>query len=122
MKRQALLVFVLVGLLLAAGSPGNAAADEEPYAKVEMRGRLCERNPGPVGGYSGPLLQVGGDSYRLDLSGACQKEFQGDGWRKSKDKTVVLTGTLRLRRDPGPGPERDRFPEVKVENIRVVDE
>ena len=126
MQWRAVLAFLAMGLFLAAAVTGKAAADEEEsYAKVELKGRLYESKVSPVTNYSGPALAAGDGVYQLDLTNACsEKDVKGDAWRKYAEKTVVVTGTLRL--DTGHGLNRKYyrdlpFPQVQVEGIRILD-
>jgi hypothetical protein len=81
------------GLFLALGSLGVGKAPAPPvaqkdYARVELRGNL-----GKDAVRDTPVMNVANLAYALDFSK--HKDLQGDGWKKFKDKTVVVTGELR---------------------------
>jgi hypothetical protein len=121
MKRQALLMVVVLGVLLAVGAYNKGVAvtrpddaEEKEYAKIELKGRLQGKEsgrPGPLP--SGPYLQIGDNQYHLKFETCCQKQYAGDGWKKLEDKRVIATGRLRITKEG---------PEVEVESIRVLDE
>lgn len=105
MKRRALLIAAVVGLLLAADAPNK---DDKPvppngdgaYAKVELKGRSAEAQlPERV------VLLVGNDEYELDFSQL--KEPHGEALRKLMGETALVTGRLRL-------------PSNKTERVRVL--
>lgn len=114
MKRRAVLIAAVVGLLLAADAPKDGAPkraeEEREYAKVELKGRFYVRANLPRSKV--PEVIVQGDVYELDLSQ--NQELQGDALRKLEGELVVVTGTLTLPPD-SKSPTR-----VLVTSLRVV--
>jgi hypothetical protein len=76
----------------AAGSP------DEQYAKVELKGELKPGKPAVTGRPSAPLLLANGLEFELRFGKTppSAQELKG-----MYGKTVVATGTLENRRDPG---------------------
>ena len=90
------LLFVFAGILPFLASTWLAAAEEESYIDVEIKGTL-ETGIKAIGGETtGTIIKVGKVTWELDLGG--NKEFQALAEKLDK-QPVIVTG--RYQQKPG---------------------